>query len=61
MPSIKPLHMVTRTDITQMAHAAAERGEPVDQANVFALGSRSWRAFQVDYLSHAQTLEPLEA
>ena len=61
MPSIKPLHMVTRSDITQMAHAAAERGEPVDQANVFSVGSASWRAFQVDYLSHSMALEPLEA
>ena len=61
MQSIKPLHALTRGDITAMAHAAAERGEPTSQSNVFAVGTRSWRAFEVDYLAHSAALEPLGA
>lgn len=53
---IKPLHQATRTDITVLAHAAAERGEPSDQSNVFDPSSWSYRAFEIDYYEHFLSL-----
>lgn len=59
MHVIKPLHQVTRAEITAMAHAAAERDEPVASANVFAFGTPNYRAFELDYLERRMTLVEL--
>lgn len=56
MHVIKSLHHVTRADITALAHAAAERDEPADSANVFEPGTPNHRAFELDYFEHRLAL-----
>lgn len=46
---IRPLRLATREEITALAQAAFERGEPIDQANPFMRGSTNWQAFNFDY------------
>ena len=57
---IKSLHQATRADITALAHAAAERDEPSELANVFEPGTPNYRAFEIDYFEHRFALgEPV--
>nr|WP_319566246.1 hypothetical protein [uncultured Rhodoferax sp.] len=57
---VKPLHQATRADITILAHAAAERDEPMELANVFHPGTPNHLAFEVDYFEHRFSLgEPV--
>ena len=56
MFAIKSLHQVTRAEITALAHAAAERGEPVAEANPFMRGSANWSAFNLDYFERRLAL-----
>jgi hypothetical protein len=58
--NIKPLHQLTRADITRMAQEAADRGEPVDEANVFGRGTANWRAFNLDFFEHQNRLVACE-
>ncbi|WP_114973382.1 hypothetical protein [Rhodoferax ferrireducens] len=57
---IKPLHQATRADVTALAHAAAERDEPSEQANPFEPGTPNHRAFAVDYYQHMLAGESVE-
>lgn len=61
MHAIKPLHSLTRAEITALAHAAAERDEPTDTANVFEPGTANHRAFDLDYLQHRLALSETAA
>lgn len=56
MNDIKPLHLATREEITALAQAAAERGEPIEQANPFMRGSANWQAFNLDYFERRYAL-----
>lgn len=53
---IRPLHLATREEITALAHAAFENGEPIDQANPFMRGSANWQAFNLDYFECCHAL-----
>ena len=46
---IKPLHQATRGEIRDMARAAAERGEPLAEANPFEPGTPQCLDFSTDY------------
>ena len=56
MFAIKPLAQATRAEITALAHAAAERNEPADSANVFEPGTPNHQAFELDYFEHRLSL-----
>lgn len=53
---IKPLHTLSRQEVREMAQAAAERGDPLDHANVFAPGTANHDHFNTDYRQHANAL-----
>lgn len=57
MHSIKPIAQSTPDDVRAMAQAAAERDEPLDTANVFAVGTQSHALFTSEYLVHFAALE----
>ena len=50
---IKPLTQVTRRDVRAMAHGAADRGENLADANVFAPGSENFKKFELDFLERS--------
>ena len=54
--AIKPLARVSRDELRLLAQAAANRGEPLAQANVFAPGSANHRLFEHDYRERARAL-----
>ena len=56
MTTIKPLHTLTRSEIRELAHAAAERGEPVAEANPYPADSTNGINFQHDYQERALEL-----
>ena len=50
MHHVKPLYQLTRDEINALAHAAAERGDELDDANVFEPGTTSHTQFRSEYL-----------
>lgn len=58
MHVIKPLHSLTRSEVRELAYAAADRGEPVDTANPFVSGTHSFDWFQADYSHRQAELSP---
>lgn len=57
MHTITLLSQVSRQTVSDMAKGAADRGEPLDVANVFEHGSDHHRAFRIDYLKRQNALE----
>lgn len=57
MYQINPLHLVSREEVRLMANAAAERGELLDTANVFAVNTPDHALFAREYLVHASALD----
>lgn len=57
MHTIKPLHCATSADVRALAHAAAERGELLDTANVFPIGTNQHAVFTSEYLARTFELE----
>ena len=53
---IKPLAHVTRDEVRLMARAAADRGESLAAANVFAIGSAHHRHFEQHFLERERAL-----
>lgn len=51
--TIKPLDRLTAAELRQLATAAAERGEALDTANVFAVGTEQHALFTTEYLACA--------
>ena len=58
---IKPITTVSRDEIRDMAHAAAENGEPQHEANPFEPGTTQNTNFATDYLSRQRELEESDA
>jgi hypothetical protein len=56
MNTIKPLHSLTRIEIRELAHAAADRGELVAQANPYPANSTNGINFQHSYQERALEL-----
>jgi len=56
---IKPLRLATPDEITEMAQAAADRGEYVMQANPFIRGTGNWQIFNLAFFERRLTLEPV--
>lgn len=54
--NIKPLERVSRDEVRLLAQAAANRGEPLAQANVFPDGTANHRHFAHDYRERARAL-----
>lgn len=50
---IKPHHRLSCAEVRQLARAAAERGEALDECNVFAVGTGHHATFVTEYLAHA--------
>lgn len=61
MPNIKPLRLLAPEEITQMAQAAADRNESVQQANPFMRGSENWQLFNVAFFERRLALVQVEA
>jgi beta-galactosidase GanA len=57
MYQINPLHLVFREELRLMTNAAAERGELLDMANVFAVDTSNHALFAREYLAHTSALE----
>lgn len=47
---IKPIDTLTRAELRELAHAAADRGETVAKANPFEPGSTQHQDFTNDFL-----------
>lgn len=58
MHHVKPLYQLTRDEINALAHAAAERGDDLDKANVFEPGTPSHTQFRSEYLKRDFALTP---
>lgn len=56
MHQIKPHHRLTAAEVRQLARAAAERDEPLDECNVFAVGTDQHAVFTTEYLAHARAM-----
>ncbi|CAN5298406.1 hypothetical protein BH10PSE16_BH10PSE16_01130 [soil metagenome] len=54
---IKPLAHVTHAEVIALAQAAANRQEPLDDANVFEIGTNNHAVFNTEYLAHMHELE----
>lgn len=53
---IKPITQATRADVRAMAQAAANRGEPLDTANVFEIRTVKRLQFMNDYHDQIEAL-----
>ena len=49
---IKPLHTLTRQEVRELAQAAVERGEPVNQANPYSAFWEQHDWFEIEYRDH---------
>ena len=58
---IQPLTSLNRAQRRDMAHRAAERGEPVHEACPHAPGTPEHDEFHSDYIDHRFALEPERA
>lgn len=56
MHQVIPLDKVSREDIRDMAHAAADNGVPLAEANRFEVGGANHRHFEHDYLERSCAL-----
>lgn len=54
--TIKPLHTLDRAEIRELAHAAAERGDSIAEANPYPPGSINATRFDHDYQERAKEL-----
>lgn len=57
MHTIKPLTAVTPAEVQALACAAAERGEPLDTANLFPIGTSQHTLFTNEWLARTFELE----
>lgn len=57
---IKPLHQATRAETRDMARAAAERGEPLAEANPFEPGTPQSLQFSTDYQARLAELAQVQ-
>lgn len=57
MHNIKPLAQATPAEVRAMAQAAALRDEPLDQCNVFPIGTGQHTLFTNEYLARTFELE----
>jgi hypothetical protein len=58
---IKPLNTLTPAEVTDLAHAAADRGEPLDAANPYAAGSARHDRFAAAYRKREGELQAVAA
>lgn len=58
--TITPLHKLNRQAVENLAKAAAERGDRLEDANVFEPGSDQRRQFRTAYLKHDYALAPAD-
>jgi hypothetical protein len=58
MSSIKRLDNLTREEVRALAHAAADRGEPLREANNFPWVSEQHDWFEADYRDRQAELSP---
>ncbi|MBX3653229.1 MAG: hypothetical protein KF686_03530 [Ramlibacter sp.] len=58
MDQIKPLDQLDDAEISVLAASAAERGEPVEDANPFPPGSRKHEIFMRAYRAREDELHP---
>ena len=56
MNNIRPLHTLDRGEVRELAHAAAERDEPLQQANKFEPGTQAHAWFELAYQERALQL-----
>lgn len=56
MHQIKPLAQLSADEIRALAHAAAERGDDMNEANVFEPGTPSHIHFRSEYLKRDYAL-----
>lgn len=56
MHHIKPLTALTSEEVGALAHAAADRGDELADANVFEPGTPSYTHFRSEYLKREYAL-----
>ncbi len=58
MHAIKRLDNLTREEVRTLAHAAADRGEPMPDANPFPAMTERYECFKRDYRDRQAELSP---
>ena len=60
MHTITLLHKLSRNALTDMAKAAVDLGQTLDEANVFEHGTDQHREFRTAYLRYEAALAPAD-
>ncbi len=59
--AIQPIEAVSRREITELAEAAADNQQPLQDANPFEPGSDNSRHFEIDYWARVRWLDGEES